>query len=90
MSERALKLADSIVSAANVTTCDGYYEVDTDTAAAIISQALAAERKARDAEICAWLRELTGYPASVLEDHPPYGEVWVLHRAADAIERGEV
>ena len=88
MSERALKLADSIVSAANVTTCDGYYEVDTDTAAAIISQALAAERKARDAEICAWLRALT--PEQMGWQY--FGEFDEDARTAlaDAIERGDV
>ena len=49
----------------------------------------AAGRAAERAEVAAWLRKLAGYPASVLENYPPRGEVWVLHRTADAIERGQ-
>lgn len=37
----AMRVAEEIVSAANVTTCDGYYEVDIDAAAAVIERAIA-------------------------------------------------
>ena len=41
MPSDAERIAEEIVSAANVTTCDGYYEVDIDAAAAVIERAIA-------------------------------------------------
>lgn len=48
-----------------------------------------AAAQAERAAVVEWLRKLAGVPASALEGHPPRGEVWVLHRSADAIEAGE-
>ena len=38
---QASELAEQVVSAANIATCDGYYEIDTDKVTAIIEQAKA-------------------------------------------------
>jgi len=43
---------------------------------------------AAEARVVAWLRSLSGYPQGLPLNSPTHGEVWVLHRAADAIERG--
>ena len=88
MSERAMEVwelacEEAMGSACGTTDCD-----ECAKAAAIIAQALAGERKARDAEICAWLRALT--PEQMGWQY--FGEFDEDARTAlaDAIERGDV
>lgn len=50
-----------------------------------LSRAFACHRLAERAAIVAWLRTLAG---PLPPDAPTHGEVWVLNRAADAIEQG--
>ena len=50
-------LADELTSAANIVTCDGYYEIDTDAVAQCLSRHLATAQT-EAAELCAALREL--------------------------------
>ena len=53
---QASELAEQVVSAANIATCDGYYEIDTDKVTAMIEQSKAhwiAEGRAQGSRLAA-------------------------------------